>query len=195
MTVLLLLMLVLLAVTAIQIVRLDDLFAAAMLTGIFSLLSAGLFVLMDAVDVAFTEAAVGAGMTTILMLGALSVTSRRERQGSLQWRPFVVVVGVGAALIYATFDMPRVGDPEAPIHQHLAPEFLAGAKENHIPNVVTMVLASYRGYDTLGETVVVFAAAVGVLLLIGERSLMARLRRKATDDVSANSARVEEGAQ
>ena len=189
MTALLLLLLVALAVTAVQIVRLDDLFSAAMLTGVFSLLSAGLFVLMDAVDVAFTEAAVGAGMTTILMLGALSVTSTRERQGKLQWRPFVVVLGVGAALIYATFDMPHFGDPAAPIHHHVAPGFLAGAEANHIPNVVTMVLASYRGYDTLGETVVVFAAAVGVLLLLGERSLMMRLRRRATAAAETNASR------
>ncbi len=189
MTPLLLLLFVALAVTAVQIVRLDDLFSAAMLTGVFSLLSAGLFVLMDAVDVAFTEAAVGAGMTTILMLGALSVTSTRERQGKLQWRPFVVVLGVGAALVYATFDMPGFGDPAAPIHHHVGPEYLAGAEEHHIPNAVTMVLASYRGYDTLGETVVVFAAVVGVLLLLGERSLLMRLRRRATATAETNASR------
>lgn len=179
MTALLLLMLVLLVMTALQIVRSSDLLSSAMLTGIFSLLSAGYFVLMDAVDVAFTEAAVGAGMTTILMIGALSVTATKERQGRLQWRPFVIVFGVGAALVYATFDMPRFGDPEAPIHQYVAPTFIEGAHEYHIPNVVTMVLASYRGYDTLGEVVVVFAAAVGVLLLLGERSLLVRMRRRA----------------
>ncbi|MXZ38582.1 MAG: DUF4040 domain-containing protein, partial [Holophagales bacterium] len=75
----LLLMLLLLA-TVIVVARLKDLFAAAMLTGIASLLAAGLFVLMDAVDVAFTEAAVGAGVSTVLFLGALSLTSRREKQ-------------------------------------------------------------------------------------------------------------------
>ena len=179
MTGLLLVLLVLLGITALQIVRSDDLFAAAMLTAVFSLLSAGFFVLMDAVDVAFTEAAVGAGMTTILMLGALSVTDRLERQGALQLRPFLVVLGVGAALVYATFGMPRVGDPSAPIHHHVAPEYIEGAAELHIPNVVTVVLASYRGYDTLGETVVVFAAVVGVLLLLGDRATLTRLRRRA----------------
>ena len=57
-----------LAVIAIAIIRLRDLFAAVMMMGIFSLLSASLFTVMDAVDVAFTEAAVGAGVSTILML-------------------------------------------------------------------------------------------------------------------------------
>ncbi|MDA2912191.1 DUF4040 domain-containing protein, partial [Nitrospiraceae bacterium AH_259_D15_M11_P09] len=65
-----------LAVTAFGILRLRNLFAVAMLAGIYSLLSAGLFVVLDAVDVAFTEAAVGAGITTILMLGTLALTTR-----------------------------------------------------------------------------------------------------------------------
>ena len=39
----------------------------------------------------------------------------------------------------------------------------------HIPNVVTVVLASYRGYDTFGETTVIFTAGIGVLLLLGMR--------------------------
>ena len=74
------LLLAFLAITALVIARLEYLFAAAMLTGIFSLLSAGLFTLMDAVDVAFTEAAVGAGVSTVLMLGTLSLTTREEKQ-------------------------------------------------------------------------------------------------------------------
>ena len=78
-----------LVVTAVVIARLSYLFAAALLTGMFSLLSAGLFTLMDAVDVAFTEAAVGAGVSTILMLGTLSLTSREERERPLRILPFV----------------------------------------------------------------------------------------------------------
>jgi len=67
-----------LAVIALAIIRLKDLFAAVMLMGIFSLLSASLFTVMDAVDVAFTEASVGAGVSTLLMLAALSLTEREE---------------------------------------------------------------------------------------------------------------------
>ncbi|MEE2713922.1 MAG: hydrogenase subunit MbhD domain-containing protein, partial [Planctomycetota bacterium] len=82
--------------TAVVIARLRDLFAAAMLTGIFSLLSAGLFTLMDAVDVAFTEAAVGAGIATVLMLGTLALTAKHENQQPTRVLPFVVVVLTGA---------------------------------------------------------------------------------------------------
>jgi multicomponent Na+:H+ antiporter subunit B len=157
----------LLLATAVAVARLKDLFAAAMLTGVFSLLSAGLFTLMDGVDVAFTEAAVGAGISTVLILGALSLTARVERQETVRVGPFLVVGLTGAALIYGTLDMPAYGDPGAPIHNDLTEAFIHGSQHAiHIPNIVTSVLASYRGYDTLGEVTVVFVAAVGVMLLL-----------------------------
>ena len=93
-----------LAVIAIAVIRLRDLFAAVMLMGIFSLLSASLFTVMDAVDVAFTEAAVGAGISTVLMLATLSLTTSKE--STLYQRPqpmaLIAVVLTGAALVYAT---------------------------------------------------------------------------------------------
>ncbi len=162
---------VLLLFTAVSIVRMRDLFAAVMLSGLFSLLCACLFTLMDAVDVAFTEAAVGAGISTVLMLGALSLTGHREDQQPTRLMPFVVVLLTGAMLIYGTLDMPSYGDPQAPIHQHVAPDYISGTAEHiQLPNIVTAVLGSYRGFDTLGETGVIFAAGVGVmLLLLGRR--------------------------
>ncbi len=156
--------------TALLIARLRGLFSAAMLTGIFSLLSCCLFTLMDAVDVAFTEAAVGAGISTVLILGTLALTDREERQRPARALPFVVVIVTGAALIYGTFDMPPFGAADAPIHMHpVVQTFVHGAEHDfHIPNIVTVILASYRGYDTLGETAVIFTAGVGVLLLLVE---------------------------
>ena len=160
----------LLLAIALVITRLEDLFAAAMLFSIFSLLSAGLFTLMDAVDVAFTEAAVGAGISTVLILGTLALTSEREYQSRFKPLPLVVVFITGAALIYGTGDMPAYGDPEAPIHQHLAPDFIEGTKKDvGMPNIVTAVLASYRGFDTYGEVMVIFTAGIGVILLLGGR--------------------------
>jgi multicomponent Na+:H+ antiporter subunit B len=64
--------------------------------------------------------------------------------------------------------MPRYGDPAAAAHQHVAPRYLERApRETGIPNVVTSILASYRGYDTLGEVTVIFTAGVGVMFLLG----------------------------
>ena len=159
-----------LVAVAILIARLEGLFAAAMLTGLFSLLSAGLFTLMDAVDVAFTEAAVGAGVSTVLILGTLAITDRREKQGGLKLLPFVVVGITGAVLIYGTLDMPAYGDPGAPIHNDLTEFFIAHTHDDiHIPNIVTAVLASFRGYDTYGETTVIFTAGAAVVLMLRRR--------------------------
>lgn len=164
-------LLALLAVTAYAIVRLHDLLAVVMLFGIYSLLSAALFVVLDAVDVAFTEAAVGAGVSTLLLLATLSLVGREARPPDHRaWLPLAVVVVTGLALVYGTFDMPPFGAPDNPVQQHVAPHYLQQtATEIGVPNVVTAVLASYRGYDTLGEVTVVFTAGVGVLLLLRKR--------------------------
>ena len=121
-------MLTFLAVTAIAIVRLRSLFAVVMLSGVYSLLSASIFVLLDAVDVAFTEAAVGAGVTTVLMLGTLALTEREEKvPHRIKLLPLLVVVATGAALIYGSIDIPHFGSAAAPAHGHVAPEYLADA--------------------------------------------------------------------
>jgi len=160
-----------LVVIAIAVVRLRNLFAAVMMTGIYSLNAALLFVSLDAVDVAFTEAAVGAGISTVLMLATLGLVGREESAPRGRgWLPLVVVLVTGGALVFATQDMPRFADPDAPIHRHVAPRYIEDSpRETGVPNMVTSVLASYRGYDTLGETVVIFTAGIGVLLLLGGR--------------------------
>ncbi len=161
-------LLVLLAVTAITIIRLRNLFAAVMMAGVYSLISAGLLVALDAVDVAFTEAAVGAGISTVLFLGALALVGHEEKKPAHNpILPLFVVMVTGAALVYGTLDMPPFGDPSNVIHHHVADHYIEeSGHEIGIPNIVTSVLASYRGYDTMGEITVIFAAVVGVLLLL-----------------------------
>ena len=158
-----------LAATAVAIVRLHNRFAVVMLSSIYSLLAAGLFVELDAVDVAFTEAAVGAGITTILLLGTLALTTDQERRPiRVHVVPIVVVLITGAALIYGTLDLPALGDPNAAANLHVAPRYIEDSgREVGVPNIVTSVLASYRGYDTLGEVTVIFTAGIGVLILLG----------------------------
>ncbi len=171
------------AVTAFGLIRIRNLFAVAMLFGVFSLVAALLYVIMDAVDVAFTEAAVGAGITTVLMLGTLALTSSVEKtHGPRNLLAMAVVLVTGAGLIYGTLDMPAYGDPDAPIHRHVADRYIGkSGAEVGPPNVVTSVLASYRGYDTLGEVTVIFTAAVGVLILLG-RGRGRHTRRRPEDE-------------
>ncbi len=176
------------------IIRMRDLFAAVMLSGIFSLLSAGLFTVMDAVDVAFTEAAVGAGISTVLMVATLSLTRRRERDRRLDRRPedvlgLVVALLTGAILIYGTLDMPYYGDPEAPANLYMVPRFLEDSlDEVGPPNIVTSILASYRGYDTFGEATVVFTAAIGAFLLLGGAARRRRQTSSSDSDPSSEGA-------
>ena len=170
-----------LAITAIGIIVLKDLLAGVILLGVYSLIAAGAFVVMDAVDVAFTEAAVGSGISTILFLGALSFTKHEQKKpshDSLMALVFVVITG--GVLIYGTLDMPHYGDANsaAQTHPDLAVRFIeVSGSEVGPPNIVTSVLSSYRGYDTLGETLVVFAAGIAVLSLLGLK------RRRPEDDV------------
>lgn len=155
-------------VVAIAIIRRRSLIATVMLSSFFSLLMAGTFVLLDAVDVAFAEAAVGAGITTVLLLSALVLTSSVEVQPlKTNWLALVLTIATAGVLFYGVSDLPTFGDAAAPAQRHVAPRYLEMAEiETGIPNIVTSVLASYRGYDTFGELTVVFTAGIGVLLLM-----------------------------
>jgi multicomponent Na+:H+ antiporter subunit B len=164
----------LLVFIAVMILRTGKLFAVIVMSGGYSLTSAAIFVNLDAVDVAFTEAAVGAGISTVLFLAAMSFLPAEEKAASKSDSTFsrtliasIVCVVAGGLLVFAALDLPAFGDPNAPAHLHVAPRYLeeSGALL-HIPNVVTTVLASYRGFDTLGETIVVFTAGLGVLMLL-----------------------------
>ena len=169
-------LLALLVVQAFAIIYLRNLFAIIMMFGGFSFISAGLFVVMDAADVAFTEAAVGAGISSVLMLGTLALCYKFKEQPMEKqsvhkpWLPLAVVFITGAMLIYGTLDIPSYGDPQAPPQTHVAPYYLENAMtDTGVPNVVTAILASYRGFDTLGEVAVIFTAGVAVMILIGGR--------------------------
>lgn len=164
-------LLTMMAVVTVAIAVQRNLFAVVVLFGAYSFLMATVLVALDAVDVAMTEAAVGAGVSTVLLLGALYLI-RREEMKPLH-RPFLplaVAIATGGALVYGTLGLPAFSDPEAPIHRHVAPRYIHEAlKETGVPNVVTAVLASYRGYDTLGEVMVVFTAGAGVIALLRRR--------------------------
>ena len=162
----------LMVVIAVMVVRTHRLFAVIVMSGAYSLISAAMFVNLDAVDVAFTEAAVGAGISTVLLLAAMARLPAEEKLLKTNViGPLAVVAIVGVLLVTAVVDLPAFGSADAPAHTHVAPRYLAESDAKlHIPNVVTTVLASYRGFDTLGETIVIFAAGLGVLLLLAGKT-------------------------
>ncbi len=163
-------LLVFLLIMAFTVIGTRHLLAVAMLFGLYSLLSAGLFMVLDAPDVAFTEAAVGSGISTVLMLAVLLLTgvAYEKPLQSRPWGALAVAFITGAALLYGTHDIAGMGDASGPVHMNVADRYITEAKtETGVPNVVTAVLASYRGFDTLGEVTVIFTAGIGVLLLLG----------------------------
>ena len=155
-------------VIAVMVLRTRRLFAAIVMTGAYSLISAAMFVNLDAVDVAFTEAAVGAGISTGLLLAAMAHLPAEEKPVKRnQIGPMIIVAIVGILLVTAVVALPPFGAPDSPVHTHVGPRYIAESYSKlHIPNAVTTVLASYRGFDTLGETIVIFAAGLGVVLLL-----------------------------
>jgi len=158
-------------VAVVALAKSRNLFAVVVLSGAYSFLMATVLVALDAVDVAMTEAAVGAGISTVLFLGALHLCKSHEAKPAHKpLIPLALAISTGALLVYGSFGLPAFSDPQAPIHTHVAPRYLNdGPRETGVPNVVTAVLASYRGFDTFGETTVVFTAGIGVIALLRRR--------------------------
>jgi multicomponent Na+:H+ antiporter subunit B len=156
---------------AVAIARHRNLFGVVVLFGAYSFIMATTLAALDAADVAMTEAAVGAGISTVLMLGALHLVQGLESKPTRGFVvPLLACAMAGALVVHGTLGLPEFGDPRAPIHRHVAPRYLEqGLAETGVPNIVTAVLASYRGYDTLGETTVVFTAGIGVIALLRRR--------------------------
>lgn len=166
-------LLLFMAIAVLAMIVTRNLFAVIVLSGIYSFLMATVLVALDAVDVAMTEASVGAGISTVLMLGALYLCKGEEAKPLHKpWLPLIVSASAAAMLVYGALGLPDFSDPQAPIHQHVVPRYLAN--EVNVPNVVTAVLASFRGYDTLGETTVVFTAGAGIIALLRRRKPVQR---------------------
>ncbi len=167
------LLLTLLVLCALAAVEMKDLLSAGIVLSAYSLLMAVVWTQLNAVDVAFTEASVGAGITTVLLIAAISRTDRREVFVSRVRREvpsLVLMLLTAAVLVYGTLDMPAFRDPGAPANHHVAPRYVEGSEhEVGVVNMVTAILAAYRGYDTLGETTVIFTAGVSVILLLRRR--------------------------
>ena len=152
----------------IAVILMKDLLSSIMVFTVYSLVMAIEWVRLNAVDVAITEAAVGAGITTVLFMAVLSKTrSEEEDRRKSNWGALVVVLAVSAVLVYGTADMPKLMDPANAPNVHVVPGYIEHSyHDTGALNVVTAVLASYRGYDTLGETTVVSTAGLCTILLL-----------------------------
>jgi len=150
-----------------------DVLTAIVVFAAYSLGLAILWVLYRAPDVGLTEAAVGAGVTTALLLLAISGAVRPVSSGvfadrrSVRPRSVLVVGLVAGGLLLTVPALPPVGSVETPAFGAVAEFYLEDAVERGIDNAVTAVLVVYRGFDTFGEVAVVFTAAVAALAILG----------------------------
>ncbi|MDS0258304.1 DUF4040 domain-containing protein [Haloarcula sp. S1CR25-12] len=150
---------------------LKDTLASVIAFAAYSLGISIIWLVLQAPDVGLTEAAVGAGIMTILFLLALANTVTPDADSlfeSVRWRT-VAFVGAFVLVMGATVpSLPAIGDPTAPVvGGEVTQYYLANAyEETQVKNAVTAVLAAYRGFDTLGEAVVVFSAGVVALSVL-----------------------------
>ena len=149
-----------------------------------------IWVLLAAPDVALIEAAVGAGVTSVLFMITLVKTSgsrsaeEEDEKGifrSINLPALLVVGGLAIPLGYAFLSLDPVGSATAPA---VSATFADGAQtpygyyieqtvpETGFPNSVVAVLVVYRGLDTLGELIVAFAAAVSILVVLNREDIL-----------------------
>ena len=146
----------------------ESLITSLALLAIVSLCSASLFLSMAAPDVAMTEAAIGASISTLFILAAFKIlgTSTSGKRKSFS------VAAVFCSLLFLAMlkviaDMPAYGDAESAANTGVASYYIENTNQDiGIPAVVTATLASYRGYDTLGETFVILIAGLAVLMIL-----------------------------
>ncbi|WP_127145509.1 hydrogenase subunit MbhD domain-containing protein [Pelagibacterium montanilacus] len=156
---------VLLCLCALAAVTGRDTFRAIVFFIVYGLLISVAWLRIDAIDVALAEAAIGAGLTGVLLLGAFGQmgsadTMAREPRGAVLIA-LVAGAGIGAAVLFAVQGLPPEG-------AGLTAEVLAQLEASGVGNPVTAVLLNFRGYDTLLESIVLLVALIGVWSVASE---------------------------
>jgi multicomponent Na+:H+ antiporter subunit B len=168
-----LLLFLILIVTAVLALRTRNLLTGVVLLAAYSLFAALLFSGMSAVDVGLVEGALGAGLTGVLFIAAVLVTTTSGASTPDRRRVWAVVpavLGFVGLMLYASTGLPDRGDPDAPAQLGVSTEYVTGSLEQtETPNVVTALLADYRSQDTLGETLVILTAALAAALVLVRR--------------------------
>ena len=166
-------LLVLLILTAGGAIVVKDLVSAVFILGSYSFFLALVWAWLGAVDVAFVEAVVGAGLATVFFLLALYGVKPRDTLIRRAPPPIAALIALpllGLLLLYAAEDLPAFGDLKAPASVHVSPFYLENSlSDTQTPNVVTAVLMDYRALDTLMETAVIFTAGIACWLVLRRR--------------------------
>ncbi len=87
----------------------------------------------------------------------------------MKYLSLIIVIVTGILLLHASQDFPDWGDAHSPANSNqISQHFITQTGEQTaVPNFVTAVLADYRGFDTLFETIVVFIAGIAIMAVLG----------------------------
>ncbi|MBN8828650.1 MAG: DUF4040 domain-containing protein [Sphingobacteriia bacterium] len=146
----------------------NNLFSKIVLLASFSLIITLIYALLDSPDVAMTETAVNATIGTIFLLAAASrLNSNFESDKKYKLIAKILCISLFALFVKVSLDLPDFSDSTSPVFSEVYKHYINNTyQEIGIPSFVTAILSSYRGFDTLGETMVIFVAGliVGMIL-------------------------------
>lgn len=158
--------LTLLSLMSVVLVNSKKLLHTVIFSSVFSLICALLYLLMAAPDVALTEAAIGACVTTCFLLAALKYLEDVNAREKIDVTSLILCGSLCVLLCYAALDFHSYGDESAVTN--LGPvEYYKNnfGKDTGLLSIVNSILASYRGFDTFGETLVIFLAGLSISLI------------------------------
>lgn len=138
----------------------------------FSLFISICYLFMDAPDVAMTETALGACISTCVMLNLIKIVGKdmgNTKKTKIVFSTLLCIALV-SCLTWASLDLPEFGSENSALQSHLTNYYIENTKKDiGITSIVAAILASYRGYDTLGETTVILIAGLAVLVIISRK--------------------------
>lgn len=153
-------------------IRSNNSLVSSLLSSTFSLFTVIMYLILDAPDVAMTEAAIGV-LVSIFSIYTIRAVYNAPYEFTESFKPllFIILLSFASILIYASFDLPEFGSPFAISQQKTATYYIENITSDiNIPSIVAAILASYRGYDTLLETLVVLIAGLSILLVTEQSS-------------------------
>jgi len=184
--------LLLLPILAVAILFSENMAAIAIMSCVFSMVMAVIYLLLAAPDVAMTESAIGAAISTAILIKSMQLTQSRILSDKFfclaNIISFFALLFFGAMMIYGFADLPDYGQGSAPVNSYISKDYIKNTpSEIGIASSVAAILASYRGFDTLGETLVIMVAGLVVYFVMNiERPVQVDLLDEKAEAVYEN---------
>jgi multicomponent Na+:H+ antiporter subunit B len=150
----------------------NNLFSNVVTLSLVSLLLSCCYLLMDGPDVAMTETALGAAFSTLIMLNAIKLFPNKIAATSKKYliAALLIVGALIVAILRLGWNITEYGLSNTAFHQNINQYYLNNTyKDIGIPSFVAAILASYRGFDTLGETTVILIAGIAVAFIMSKK--------------------------